>query len=82
MSDVLHYAAGEVIFRQGYPGDHAYVIKTGQVEIYSEWPDGRIESIAILHEGQMFGEMALTDDAPRSASARAHTDVTLQILDI
>lgn len=82
MSEVIHYKTGEVIFRQGYPGDHAYIIQQGKVEIYNEWPDGCIESIAILDEGQMFGEMALTDDAPRSASARAHTDVSLQIMDI
>lgn len=82
MSEILNYSAGDIIFRQGYPGDHAYIVKKGEVEIYNELPDGSIESIAILHEGQMFGEMALTDDAPRSASARAHTDVSLQIMDI
>ena len=81
MRNLVSYSAGGVIFRQGYPGDHAYVIEQGEVEIFNEWPDGRIESIAVLASGQMFGEMALTDDAPRSASARAKTDVVLRIVD-
>lgn len=76
----LVYRAGEVIFRQGYPSDHAYIIRSGTVEIYKELSGGAEEHVADLHEGQMFGEYGVLDDAPRSASARARTPVQLQIM--
>jgi CRP-like cAMP-binding protein len=78
----LHYKAGETIFRQGYPGDNAYVILSGQVEIIDEIPGGPEFQIAVLDAGRMFGEIALLDDKPRSATARALTDVTLQIVPV
>lgn len=76
------FSAGEVIFRQGYPGDHAYIIKRGEVEIVLENVDGSEEIVATLGEGEMFGEMAVMDDAPRSATARAKTDCALQVMAI
>ncbi len=79
MSD-LFYQTGEIIFRQGYPSDNAYIIISGTVEIYKELPGGGEEHIADLTDGQMFGEYGVLDDAPRSASARAKTDVELQIM--
>jgi CRP-like cAMP-binding protein len=82
MTHHLHYKAGDVIFRQGYPGDNAYIILSGQVEIVDEIPGGPEFRIALLDAGQMFGELALLDDKPRSATARAVSDVTLQIVPI
>ena len=82
MSDTVTFSAGDVIFRQGYPGDHAYIIQSGEVEIYNEENDGSEKQLAILGSGEMFGEIAVMDDAPRSASARAHTDCVLQIMAI
>ena len=81
MSEV-RFKAGEVIFRQAYPADYAYVIKSGRVEIYKENSDGSEEHIVILEPGQMFGELGVLDDAPRSASARAVDDVILQIMNL
>lgn len=80
MQTKLTFAAGETIFRQGYPGDFAYIVVAGQVEILDIMTDGSEFRIAILEVGQMFGEMALLDDKPRSATARALTDVQLQIV--
>lgn len=74
------FKAGEIIFRQGYPADNAYVVESGQVEIFKETPGASDERIAVLDAGQMFGEYGVLDDAPRSASARALTDVTLKIM--
>lgn len=82
MSRVVLFKAGEVVFRQGYPGDYAYIIQQGEIEIYHEEADGTEKHLALLGEGEMFGELALTDDAPRSASARAATDCSLQIMEI
>lgn len=81
MSD-LEFQAGEVIFRQGYPSDNAYIIITGEVEIYRELLEGGTEHVATLTQGQMFGELGVLEDAPRSASARAITRVVLQIMAI
>lgn len=67
----IEYSAGEIIFRQGYPGDTAYVVVEGQVEIYREENDGSETQLALLGPDQLFGEMAPMDESPRSASARA-----------
>lgn len=74
------FKTGEVIFKQGYPADNAYVIESGEVEIYKETPDGKEERVALLGKGQMFGEYGVLDDAPRSASARATQDTSLKIM--
>jgi CRP-like cAMP-binding protein len=68
--------AGSVIFRQGDPGDVMYGVVSGQVEIQV---DGR----AILTRGpdDVFGELALIDQAPRTATAVAVTDCTLASID-
>jgi CRP/FNR family cyclic AMP-dependent transcriptional regulator len=64
--------AGEIIFREGDQADQLFVIKSGQVAIRS----GN-RTLAELPANSRFGEMALIDDAPRSATAVAMTDVEL-----
>ena len=64
--------AGEVIFKEGDQADQLFVIKSGQVAIRS----GN-RTLAELPANSIFGEMALIDDAPRSATAVAMTDVEL-----
>ena len=61
------YKSGEVIFRQGDPGDHAYFIETGKVDVIIE-KDGGPVVIASLGAGEIIGEMSMIDDAPRSAT--------------
>lgn len=77
----LEYNAGDVIFQEGYPADNAYIIQTGKVEIY-QTKDGQEQIIATLGPGEMFGEYGVLDDHPRTASARAVEDTTLQIMEI
>lgn len=62
--------AGERIFREGDRGDRAYVIQQGSVEIYKE-VDGQEVVLGTVKKGGIFGEMALLDDQPRMAGARA-----------
>ncbi|MGH8517802.1 MAG: cyclic nucleotide-binding domain-containing protein, partial [Panacagrimonas sp.] len=69
--------AGEWIFREGDPGDCAFVIESGTVAITYEH-DGVAETIAHLGPGELFGEMALIDGRARSASARAASDLRLR----
>src|SRR5215210_5744335 len=64
------YAAGEVIFGEGDKGHNMYVIRSGEVVI--ERGEGR--PMETLGTGGIFGEMALIDGSPRSATARAKSD--------
>jgi CRP/FNR family cyclic AMP-dependent transcriptional regulator len=64
--------AGEVIFKEGDAAEQLFVIKSGEVAIRS----GN-RTLAELSTNHIFGEMALIDDAPRSATAVARTDVEL-----
>jgi CRP/FNR family transcriptional regulator, cyclic AMP receptor protein len=62
------FASGEVIFAEGDASDYMYVIRSGEVEIER---DGKVAET--LSAGGIFGEMALIDSSPRSATARAKT---------
>lgn len=73
------YHAGKVIFRAGEPGDRAYIIETGAVEIAIGTGDQR-KVLGAIRDGGMFGEMALIDDAPRMADAVAVKDTTCLIV--
>ena len=60
----------EVIFKQGDRSEVAYVIESGRVEIFDASADNSLQ-IAVLGPGEIFGEMSLVDEMPRSHSARA-----------
>jgi len=66
------YAAGQTIFRSGDPAECMYVVAQGEVDI--AFDSGRVE--IVTPEG-IFGEMALIDHQPRSATARARTECRL-----
>jgi CRP-like cAMP-binding protein len=64
--------AGEIIFKEGDEADQLFAIKSGEIAIQL----GN-RTLAELSANSIFGEMALIDDAPRSATAVAKTDVEL-----
>ena len=66
-----------VLFEHGDTGDKLYLIVQGSIRIGRTVPGMGEEALAILGPGQVFGEMALLDESPRSADARAHTACTL-----
>jgi CRP-like cAMP-binding protein len=66
--NVVTHDAGHVIFREKEPGDLMYAVLEGEVEILVG--EKVIETIGV---GGIFGEMALIDDGPRSATARVKT---------
>jgi signal transduction histidine kinase len=68
--------AGEELFHQGGAGELAYVIREGEIEI-SRFSDGREIPLAVRRQGEVIGEMALLEEAPRMASARARTPSVL-----
>jgi CRP-like cAMP-binding protein len=65
------FRRGEVIFHAGDPGDALFIIVTGEVKISVPSESGEEAILTTLHEGDVFGELALLDGAPRSASASA-----------
>lgn len=66
------YPSGGWIFREGDEGREMFVVLEGKVRISKFIPGGGEEALAILGRGDFFGEMALIDNKPRSADARAH----------
>ena len=64
--------AGDVLFREGDAGDAMYVVVEGKVRISKQIPGAGEEALAFMERGDWFGEMALIDNAPRSAEAVAH----------
>ncbi|MBM3571546.1 MAG: cyclic nucleotide-binding domain-containing protein [Alphaproteobacteria bacterium] len=68
--ETAKFSAGQVIIREGEPGDCAYLVHTGDVQVY-RMNEGQIVVLANIAEGQIFGEMALIDGQPRSANVRA-----------
>jgi CRP/FNR family cyclic AMP-dependent transcriptional regulator len=71
------YRTGEPVFSQGDPGLGMYIIQAGEVSIGLTGKDGDERELAVLSEGDFFGELALLDESPRSANARCKTDCTL-----
>lgn len=71
------FDAGAPIFRHGDPGDKLWLLLEGKVRIARDLHGLGEETLAILSAGQMFGEMALLDESPRSADAWAHTSCRL-----
>lgn len=72
-SEMINFQDGEVLFKAGEPGDCAYVIMKGDVEILSTVDEGAV--VAVLSANQIFGELALLNDEPRSATLRARGDL-------
>ena len=75
-----NYQDGEVIVCQGDLGDCMYVVQEGQVEVYIQNQGDDIR-LAILGEGDLFGEMAIFENEVRSASVRALGKVRLLTVD-
>ena len=75
------FFAGEVIFKEGDAGDAFYAVLEGKVRISKGINGAGEEALTILDKGSYFGEMALIDEFPRSASAVAHTDCRVLMMD-
>jgi len=75
------YPQDTMIFSEAQSGQDMYIIQSGEVAI-SKIVDGNEVTLAILHKGDMFGEMALLENKPRSASAIAHSDCKLLVVNL
>ncbi len=76
---VVNVSAGDYVFRQGDLGTEMFVIHEGSVEIVNSGIDS--SPLAVLERGDFFGEMAILEGAPRTASARAAEDCKLVQID-
>ncbi len=74
------HAAGTRLFQYGEPGDKLYIILEGKVRISREVGGMGEEALAVLGPGEVFGEMALLDESPRSADAKAHERCRLLVI--
>jgi CRP/FNR family cyclic AMP-dependent transcriptional regulator len=84
------FGANQIIFHLGDPAGLLYIITAGKVKISYSSPEGQEAVLAILGSGDCFGELALLDDSPRSATAEAiegtdtltlHRDEFLEYID-
>jgi CRP/FNR family cyclic AMP-dependent transcriptional regulator len=74
------HATGTKIFQYGDPGDKLFVILEGKVRISREVAGLGEEALAVLGQGEIFGEMSIIDEAPRSADARVHERCRLLVI--
>ena len=75
-----HLADGEVLFHRGDPGDALYVVESGRARVFTLDEAGRELTLNVMKPGEAFGEMALLDSRPRSASVAALGPTTLRYL--
>jgi uncharacterized membrane protein len=79
--DVRELAAGDTLFKAGEPGEALYVVRSGEVELFIKDTAGQRIALALVGAGEMFGELALLDRGPRTATAVAMSDTELLELD-
>ncbi|MEQ8391957.1 MAG: ABC transporter transmembrane domain-containing protein [Thalassospira sp.] len=77
----LTFKRGEVLVKQGDPGDAAYIVISGRGEIWLTTEEQQTVKLRDVHAKEVIGEIALLVDAPRSATIRAVEDMTVLKLD-
>jgi CRP/FNR family cyclic AMP-dependent transcriptional regulator len=76
---ITHFAEGQVLFREGDPADSVFRLLSGAVDILREL-DGDPILLGTVGAGQFIGEMGVVENRPRSATARAASEVEVEIL--
>ena len=79
--DLRTLAAGETLFQAGEPGESLYVVRSGEIELFIKDTAGQRILLAIVGANEIFGELALLDRGPRTATAIALADCELLELD-
>jgi signal transduction histidine kinase len=78
---VVQLDAGEIVFREGDPGDLLYLVGAGSVKLSKSCQDGQQETLGFIQSGNFFGEMGLLDGGPRSSMATAAEPTLLGVVD-
>ena len=76
---LTHYQAGTVLFHEGEEGDEMYIVQTGRVAIKKRVKDGEAV-LATMEKGDFFGEMAILERLPRSATAEVTEEGDLIVI--
>jgi Cyclic nucleotide-binding domain/FHA domain len=79
MENIESFEPGEIVIQEGTKGTSAFIVLSGAVEVLKRSGDKDIV-VATLGEGQVFGEMGLIEDRPRSATVKAMTELRLQVI--
>ena len=79
--DELQVNAGETLFHAGDPGDSLFIVREGEVELFIKDTVGQKIVLTTAGPGDMFGELAMLDTGPRTATALALTDCDVLVLD-
>ena len=79
MENIESFEPGEIVIQEGTKGTSAFILLSGAVEVLKRSGDKDIV-VATLGEGQVFGEMGLIEDRPRSATVKAMTELRLQVI--
>ena len=79
--DEAHVAAGESLFQAGDPGDALFIVQSGEIELFIKDTAGQKIVLATPSPGDMFGELAMLDHGPRTATAVALQDSEILVLD-
>ncbi len=74
------FKPGDRVFREGEPGDKAYLIESGMIEISKKVSGGEQVVVAVVGKRELIGEMALIDGQPRAATARVVKNSVLMII--
>jgi CRP/FNR family cyclic AMP-dependent transcriptional regulator len=65
------FAPGQVVFTEGEPSEHLYVVRRGRIRVLVQSAHGEEMTLAVLGPGETLGELSVIDEQPRSASAEA-----------
>src|SRR5262245_7073795 len=76
----MSFAGGTEIFKEGDAGDALYVVASGRVQISAVMGDGERQVLSRVPPGEVFGELAIIDNQPRSATAIAEVDSALYVV--
>ena len=79
-AEMRAYESGEVIFQEGDPGDGIYIVLEGLVQVSTRVSETERRVLTRVEPGDFFGEMAILDDRPRSATASAESDTKVYFL--
>lgn len=70
-AQTINFSDGDILLKEGEVDDAVYIVVSGKVEVVGSKAFGRVNRIATIDEGSVFGEVAFFDANPRSASVRA-----------
>lgn len=74
--ETVEFQPGDYLFHEGEAGYHFFIIQAGEVEVFKTKPPSTKIPLAVVGAGTSLGEFAMLDKQPRSATARALTEVT------